>query len=84
MTDFQEEKVQEINNIKIDASKFDLLKGLSSRDSSINKKQTDTVTLWSETKVIELAPKVFEHVWNLDGITNESIMISLDPIQNRK
>ena len=61
-----------------------MLKGIDSTDSSINRSENDLVTLKSETKVIELAPKVFEHVRNLDGITSESIMISLNPMRNRK
>jgi len=38
----------------------------------------------SETKVIELAPKVFSRIRELDDISNQDIQNSLDPSLNTK
>ena len=47
-------------------------------------KEVKTITMNTETKIKELAPQVFEFIWSLDGITNQSIQESLDPVKNKK
>ena len=54
------------------------------KSDSWSKNKVKTIWINSETKIIEFAPWVFEFIWSLDGITNQSIQESLDPVKNKK